>query len=337
MKTLAVRAAVTLVACASACALFAPAAAAVDIYAYANGCYALRDANTDRFVVRDALGYAATAPTAAAATPFRLQATALGRYLLYGPDGRMPSAGALDPLSPTTTPGPAADWRVTDGGGTLRLTNVSTGRHLGVGALGRLVQVASTDPRWSFAPAQGCATFPEVEVNVTGQPFKGPQPEGARARLRRRPHPPRRLRVPRRPLPLRASLEPVRSDGRDARLRRPLPQRRRRRSSRTSSPPAAPTARTAPKDGRASRAGRATSRSPTRAPTGSGSSARGGPGCGSWSTTSSRTGRSASSTRSSRTTATRWRARTSRPTTCTPSRTTSTPSSAARARASCGS
>ena len=181
MKTLTVRAAVTLVACASAGALFAPAAAAVDVYAYANGCYALRDANTDRFVVRDALGYAATAPTAVAATPFRLQATDLGRYLLYGPDERMPSAGALDPLSPTATPGPAADWRVTDDGGTLRLTNVSTGRHLGVGALGRLVQVASTDPRWSFAPAQGCATFPEVDVNVTGQPFKGPN---SKARVR---------------------------------------------------------------------------------------------------------------------------------------------------------
>ena len=50
-----------------------------------------------------------------------------------------------------------------------------------MGALGRLVQVASTDPRWSFAPAQGCATFPEVDVNVTGQPFKGPN---AKARVR---------------------------------------------------------------------------------------------------------------------------------------------------------
>ena len=205
MKTLAVRAAVTLVACASACALFAPAAAAVDIYAFANGCYALRDANTDRFVVRDALGYAATAPTATAATPFRLQATALGSYLLYGPDERMPRAGALDPVSPTATPGPAADWRVADGGDTVRLTNVSTGRNLGVGALGRLVQVASTAPRWSFTPAQGCATFPEVEVNVTGQPFKGPN---SKARVRGfvdDPHPHGRLRVPRRPLPLRTS------------------------------------------------------------------------------------------------------------------------------------
>jgi microsomal dipeptidase-like Zn-dependent dipeptidase len=180
LKTLAVRAAVTFIACASASALFAPAAGAVDIYAYANGCYALRDANTDRFVVRDALGYAATAPTAAAATPFRMQATALGRYLLYGPDRGMPSAGALDAVSPTDSPGPAADWRVADDGGTLSLTNVSTGKDLGV-ALGRLVQVDSTAPRWSLAPADGCATFPEVEVDVTGKPFKGPN---SKARVR---------------------------------------------------------------------------------------------------------------------------------------------------------
>ena len=166
-----------LVACASAGALFAPAAGAVDIYAYANGCYALRDANTDRFVVRDALGYSATARTADAATPFRLQATALGRYLLYGPDGRMPGAGALGAVAPVATPGPAADWRVAADGDMLRFTNVSSDAHLGVGALGRLTQVASTTPRWSLEAAEGCETFPEVEVNVTGQPFKGPNPK----------------------------------------------------------------------------------------------------------------------------------------------------------------
>jgi microsomal dipeptidase-like Zn-dependent dipeptidase len=176
LKTLTARAAVTLIACASACALIAPAAAAVDVYAYANGCYALHDANTDRYVVRDGARYAATATTATAATPFRLQATALGRYLLYGPDGQMLSVGTLGPITPTATPGPAADWRVTDVGGTLRLTNVFTGFHLGVGASGRLVQSLSTSPRWSFASAQNCAAFPEIEVNVKGQPFKGPRP-----------------------------------------------------------------------------------------------------------------------------------------------------------------
>jgi microsomal dipeptidase-like Zn-dependent dipeptidase len=181
LKTLIVRAAVTLIACASACALFAPTAAAVDIYAYANGCYSLRDATTDRYVVRDGARYAATATTATAGTAFRMQATALGSYLLYGPDGQMLSVGTLGPITPTATPGPSADWRVTDVGGTQRLTNVSSGLHLGVGLSSRLVQSLSTTPRWSFAPAQGCASFPEVEVNVTGQPFKGPN---SKARVR---------------------------------------------------------------------------------------------------------------------------------------------------------
>ena len=114
--------------------MFVPAAGAADIYSYANGCYSLRDQTTGRYVARDTLGYATTAPSAAAGTPFRLQATALGRYLLYGPDGRMPSAVALTPISPSSAPGPRADWTVTDASGGLRLTNVSTGRDLGVAA-----------------------------------------------------------------------------------------------------------------------------------------------------------------------------------------------------------
>ena len=59
-------------------------------------------------------------------------------------------------------------------------------------------------------------------MNVTGTAVQGLEPDGAGARLPRRPHPPRRLPVPRRPLPLRAAVEPVRRDGRAARLRRPL-------------------------------------------------------------------------------------------------------------------
>ena len=77
-------------------ALFAaPTAHAADIYSYAGGCYSLRDASTNRYVVLDSLGYSASARLAAA-TPFRMQATALGRYLLYGPDGEMPAVGPLN-------------------------------------------------------------------------------------------------------------------------------------------------------------------------------------------------------------------------------------------------
>ncbi len=172
MKTLAT----TIAACICAIAFFAPTANAVDIYSYANGCYALRDANTGRFVVRDTLGYIASAPTAAAATPFRMQATALGSYLLYGPDGRMPAASAIDPILQTTTPGPTADWRMQDAGAKFGLVNVSTGRSLGVGTLSRVQQVAGSAPRWALTPTQGCGSFPEIQVNVTGQPLKGSSP-----------------------------------------------------------------------------------------------------------------------------------------------------------------
>jgi len=176
LKTLARRTAVALVACASAAALFAPAASAVDVYAFANGCYVLRDATANQFVVRDPLGYTTSATTAAAATPFRLKATALGRYLLYGPDGRMPAATALNTVTSTTTPGKPADWSVENAGSGLRLTSVSTGKQLGVGTLGRLNQVSSAAGRFALVAAQGCAAFPEIEVNVTGQPFKGSSP-----------------------------------------------------------------------------------------------------------------------------------------------------------------
>ncbi|MGH2982409.1 MAG: Coagulation factor 5/8 type domain-containing protein [Solirubrobacterales bacterium] len=166
--------AVVAFACASA---FAPSSAsAVDVYSFANGCYALRDQTSNRFVVRDALGYSASAATVGAATPFRMQATDLGRYLLYGPDGRMPSTGLLNRVGSTSTPGPTADWRIQDVAGRLRLVSVSTGKELGVGAAGRLTQVPSSPARWRFVAANGCSKFPEVEVNVTGKPFKGPSP-----------------------------------------------------------------------------------------------------------------------------------------------------------------
>ena len=45
-----------------ALAASAPAANAVDVHAFANGCYSLRDATTSRVVVKDALGYATKVP-----------------------------------------------------------------------------------------------------------------------------------------------------------------------------------------------------------------------------------------------------------------------------------
>ena len=165
-----------LLTCVVASASAAPQASAADVYSYANGCYALRDATTNRYVVRDSLGYSTGAATVGAATPFRMQATALGRYLLYGPDGRMLSAAPLSQVGFTSSPGPVADWRLENVAGKLRLANVSSGKQLGVGVARRLTQVATAPARWAFVAAQGCSSFPEVEVNVTGTPFKGSSP-----------------------------------------------------------------------------------------------------------------------------------------------------------------
>ena len=152
-------------------------AAPIDIYAFANGCYALKDESSGRFVSRDALGFLAGATNAAAATSFRMQATALGRYMLYGTGGNMIATGLLNSIPSTTSPGPTADWAVADVAGRLRLTSVSTGKNLGVGLLRRLGQSTASEARWSLLPAQGCAVFPEIEINANGTPFTNADPD----------------------------------------------------------------------------------------------------------------------------------------------------------------
>ena len=116
-----------------------------------------------------ALGYALH-PLASAATPFRMQATDLGSYLLYGPDGRMPAARDTGGVAPDVTADASADWAITDGIAALQLTNVATGQNLSVGLCGRLIQSDGANRRWRFDAADGCATFPEISVNVDGMP-----------------------------------------------------------------------------------------------------------------------------------------------------------------------
>lgn len=152
-------------------------AASIDVYGFVHGCYVVRDVPSGRYVGRDALGYHAGATRASDATKFRMQATALGSYLLYGDGGRMPSTGLLNSIPATTTPGPAADWRLADGGnGNVALTSAATGKGLGVGLLRRLGQSNTAEARWRFETATGCAVFPEIEVNATGTPLRTPSP-----------------------------------------------------------------------------------------------------------------------------------------------------------------
>jgi len=170
-------------------------AGAVDRYSLAGGCYALRSESAGAFVVKTADGgYRAAAPDAGSAEPFRMQATALGRYLLYGRARDFLSIGTQEavpglPLPVGTTeraqsaanPSPDANWRVSPSGGAFVLT-LSGGRVLAVGDGGALVPRApgatGAQTLFTFAPAGGCPEYPEAEIGATGEPSRGRYPFG---------------------------------------------------------------------------------------------------------------------------------------------------------------
>ncbi|WP_354697738.1 hypothetical protein DSM112329_03378 [Paraconexibacter sp. AEG42_29] len=125
-------------------------AAAPDRYSLVHGCYDVR-------------GGQAAAPGG----PFRMQATGLGRYLLYGPARTFLTVSAAGVPVTAATPGPSADFDVTSGADGFALEN-QAGRRLALGGTDRL----------TFTPAEGCAVYPEADTDSTGTPASGPTPYG---------------------------------------------------------------------------------------------------------------------------------------------------------------
>jgi hypothetical protein len=128
-------------------------------YSLAGGCYTVTGPNGQPI---------------AGAVRVRLQATALGRYLLYLPDRTFVAAGEDGSVGPAPRPSPAADWKVDPApGGTFTLSPASADG-TALGASGTLVDTASA-ARVSFAKADGCAVYPEADLNATARP----RPSGA--------------------------------------------------------------------------------------------------------------------------------------------------------------
>jgi hypothetical protein len=164
-----------------------PAASAQDRFSLAGGCWVLRAQAPGRLVARTSGGsYAASAGDAAGAERFRLQATDLGRYLLYTRSGEFVAAvpGALPVLAAeqvgtASAPSEKADWRVDDaGGGAFRLVLPAAGGRVlaASGPGGRLELVAPAaagdSARFAFEASDGCASYPEPETNATGTPSR---------------------------------------------------------------------------------------------------------------------------------------------------------------------
>lgn len=158
-------------------------------FSLVHGCYALRSLATGQYVVKAPDGsYAATAGSAAAGEPFRMQATELGRYLLYGRARDFLSApqGVLGDraVRSEARPSEAADWRIEGPDrDAFLMTLPAAGKVLSASGAGGALVLADRGPAgdaalFSFEAAQGCPDFPEVEVNATGTPTQGPTPFG---------------------------------------------------------------------------------------------------------------------------------------------------------------
>jgi hypothetical protein len=146
------------------------ASAAPTRYSLAGGCYGLRSA--------------ATGEAVAGAQRLRMQATTLGRYLLYRTDRRVLAARGDGSVAPAEMASPAADWRVRRvGGSTFRLSPMSAqGRVLRLGGDGRLALAPKTNglrARFRFRKARRCARYPEARLSARGKPWRGKTPYGA--------------------------------------------------------------------------------------------------------------------------------------------------------------
>lgn len=127
-----------------------PARTAVpaDRYAMAGGCYTLT-AGLARF------------------GPYYFKATRLGGYLLHTTGGELAVVNGAVKVVPRASA--AADWTATKSGTGHRF-DVGAGKALTV-AGGKLVPGAGTT--FALRTASGCPSYPEAEINVTGDPFAG--------------------------------------------------------------------------------------------------------------------------------------------------------------------
>jgi microsomal dipeptidase-like Zn-dependent dipeptidase len=172
----------------------APAAHAQDRYALAGGCYGLKSLATGAFAAKTADGAYSAQASQDDAERFHLQATALGRYLLYGKDRDflayglpehvgnvvdlpVPGGTPGERIQAGATPSESADWQVQELGGAFLLSLKQPERVLAARDDGTLaiedVGAAGDRAKFAFERLDGCAEYPEADTNVTGAPTRG--------------------------------------------------------------------------------------------------------------------------------------------------------------------
>lgn len=151
-------------------------------YTLVKGCFALEPAGGG-LVAQTGNGYSASAGSIGGAEPFRMQATDLGKYLFFGraedflslETGPLAGEGVVAAMDPSG----GADWTVEGRNGSFTIVNEAAGRALAVSGSGEVVSVPAGQAKpFTFRPAEGCAVYPEVELNTSGEPTTGSPPYG---------------------------------------------------------------------------------------------------------------------------------------------------------------
>jgi microsomal dipeptidase-like Zn-dependent dipeptidase len=140
------------------------------VYELANRCVSLRAVQSGRFVAARGGGYGAGS-SKVGATPFDMQATGLGTFLLYDSGAKMVTVGRGG-VTRSATPGPPSEFaaQVVRHGTVIALTLRSTADHRRLSARGgRLTLTAGNPPsdRFQLLADTGCRRFPEAGVNAT--------------------------------------------------------------------------------------------------------------------------------------------------------------------------
>ena len=150
----------------------------------ANACFALRSAETGRFVGPAGDAYRADQPTVTTASAFFWKPATLRTYLPQDQDGKLLAVRGGGLIRRAETPGPTTQWAVKRAGRRAVSIHFADGRRLGVGRSGDVGVLvpgargrASRFTLVSVANA-GCRPFPEAEVGARGRPRRGVDRKG---------------------------------------------------------------------------------------------------------------------------------------------------------------
>ena len=134
-----------------------------------NACYGVQSVETGRWLT-DANVPTFAAASASGGAPFYFKPTALGRYLLYSADRRYLDGGQATARY-AASPGPSNDWVVQ-----MPRAGQFTFQIPGEGYLtdgSSSATITATPSLVRLHQRSGCAEFPEISTNVSGNPFSG--------------------------------------------------------------------------------------------------------------------------------------------------------------------